>query len=204
MPRSHRATRSWRANDADGSMAATRNRGERTPACWQGAPQIEGQISRLKTAARGTAKSGQPHRHLPEERRYSVFAIIFHPTNLIAAGANRPPDRVLPRLRGGDLALNPREQLLRFREGQSQIGDIAEIIRLADLHDVHARTLTPGCRQPQNPLDAPPPVREQGRNLPGSRRHPHFCTSPSRKLCSLPVADTRPSILPHQRRLVLL
>jgi hypothetical protein len=61
-----------------------------------------------------------------------VVTIIFHPANPIAAGANRPPDRVLPRLCGGDLALNPREQLFRFREGQSQIGDIAEVIRLAD------------------------------------------------------------------------
>ena len=69
----------------------------------------------------------------------------LHPANPIAAGANRPPDRVLPCLRGGDLALNPREQLFRFREGQSQIGDIAEVIRPADLHDVHAGTLVPGC-----------------------------------------------------------
>jgi hypothetical protein len=36
-----------------------------------------------------------------------------------AAGANRPPDRVLPRLRSGDLALNPRKQLFRFHVGQS-------------------------------------------------------------------------------------
>jgi hypothetical protein len=67
--------------------------------------------------------------------------------NPIAAGANRPPDRVLPRLRGGDLALNPREQLLRFRERRSQIGDIAEVIWLADLHDVHAATPAQGQEQ---------------------------------------------------------
>jgi len=36
--------------------------------------------------------------------------------------------------------------------------DIAEVIRLADLHDVHAGTPVPGCRPLQNPLHAPPPV----------------------------------------------
>ena len=86
----------------------------------------------LDAAARSTAKPRQPQCHLSEQRRDCVVTIIFHPANPIAAGANRPPDRVLPRLCGGDLALNPREQLFRFREGQSQIGDIAEVIRLAD------------------------------------------------------------------------
>ena len=92
--------------------------------------------------------------------------------------ANRPPDRVLPRLRGGDLALNPREQLLRFREGQSQIGDIAEVIRLADLHDVHAGALVPGCRQLQNPLHAPPPVQEQEQKYPARTGTPSFTPVP--------------------------
>ena len=94
--------------------------------------------ARLDPAARGTTKSGQPHRHLTKQRRDRVIPIIFHAANIFAAGANWPPDRVFPRLRGGDLALNPRQQLFRFREGQSQIGDIAEVIRPADLHDVHA------------------------------------------------------------------
>jgi hypothetical protein len=115
----------------------------------------------LDAAARGTAKPRQPQWHLSEQCRDRMVTIFFHPANPIAAGANRPPDRVLPRLRGGDLALNPREQLFRFREGQSQIGDIAEVIRLADLHDVHAGTLVPGYRQLQSPLQAPPPVQEQ-------------------------------------------
>ena len=79
----------------------------------------------LDAAARGTAKPRQPQCHLSEQRRDRVVTIIFHPANSIAAGANRPPDRVLPRLRSGDLALNPREQLFRFRNGQSQIGNIA-------------------------------------------------------------------------------
>ena len=86
----------------------------------------------LDAAAYGTTKPRQPQCHLSEQRRDLVVTIIFHLANPIATGANRPPDRVPPRLRAGNLVLNPREQLFRFREGQSQIGDIAEVIRLAD------------------------------------------------------------------------
>src|SRR3984957_2766719 len=132
----------------------------------------------LDAAAPGTAKPRQPQCHLSEQRRDRVVTIIFHPANPIAAGANRPPDRVLPRLRGGDLALNPREQLFRFREGQSQIGDIAEVIRLADFHDVQAGTVAPRCRQLQNPLHAPPPVQEKERKYPARTRTPSFAVVP--------------------------
>jgi hypothetical protein len=136
----------------------------------------------LDAAARGTAKPRQPQCRLSEQRRDRVVTIIFHPANPIAAGANRPPDRVLPRLRGGNLALNPREQLFRFREGQSQIGDITEVVRLADLHDVDAGTPVPGGRQLQNPLHAPSPVREQERKYPARTGTPQFYTSPSGRL----------------------
>jgi hypothetical protein len=104
----------------------------------------------------------------------------LHPANPIAAGANRPPDRVLPCLRGGDLALNPREQPFRFREGQSKIGDITEVIRIADLYDVHAVTLAPGCRHLQNLLHASPPVQEQERKYPARLAPPVLHQSQSR------------------------
>ena len=58
----------------------------------------------------------EPQSHLSEQRRDRVVTIIFHLANPIAAGANRPPDRVLPRLRGGDLALNPSEHLFCVHE----------------------------------------------------------------------------------------
>jgi hypothetical protein len=38
----------------------------------------------------------------------------------------------------------------------TNVGDIAEVVGLADLHDVHRGTFAPGCRQLQNPLHAPP------------------------------------------------
>ena len=99
-------------------------------------------------------------------------------------------DRVLPRLRCGDLALNPREQLFRFREGQSQIGDIAEVIGLADLHDVHAGILVPGCRQLRNPLHAPPPVQEQERKYPARTGTPSFTPVPRAIRCGLGISSS--------------
>ena len=142
----------------------------------------------LDAAAHGTTKPRQPQYHLSEQRRDRVVTIILHPANPIAAGANRPLDGVLPRLRGGDLVLNPREQLFGFREGQSQIGDIAEVIRLADFHDVHAGTLVSGCRQPQNPLHAPPPVQERELKISGSHCTPSFAPVPAGMVQHLGIA----------------
>ena len=117
--------------------------------------------ARLCAAARGTSKPGQPHRHLTEERRDRMVTIILHLANPIGAGANRPPDRVPFRLRAGDLPLNPRQQLFGLREGQSQVGDITEVIGLGDFHNLNAGTLGPGFHQPHNPPHAPPPLREE-------------------------------------------
>ena len=132
----------------------------------------------LDAAAHRTAKPRQPQCHLSEQRRDRVVTIIFHPANPLAAGTGRPPDRVPPCLRGGDLALNPREQLRRFRESQSQIGDIAEVIRFANLHDVHAGPLAPGHRQLQDPLHAPPPAQEQERKYPARTDTPSCAPVP--------------------------
>src|ERR1700756_2960786 len=118
----------------------------------------------LDAAARSTSKPGQPHRHLTEECRHRVVTIILYPVNPIAAGANRPPDRVLPRLRGGELSLHPGKQLFHFREGHSQVGDITEVTTPADFHDLNTGTLGPGFRQPHNPPHVPPPGSRRGRN----------------------------------------
>jgi hypothetical protein len=47
-----------------------------------------------------------------------------------------------PGLRGRDLLLNARLQQLRFGQGQTQNGDIFEIIWPDDLHDIRASRLT--------------------------------------------------------------
>jgi hypothetical protein len=61
-------------------------------------------------------------------------------------------------------------------------------IWLADLHDVHAGPLVPGCRQLQNPLHAPPRVQEQERKYPARTGTPSFTPAPE---CRLSVRDVR-------------
>jgi hypothetical protein len=83
---------------------------------------------------------------------------ILQVANTVTAWAIWPPDDVVPRLRGRDLPLYIRQQLLRLGQGQSQTGDIAKAIRSADLHEVRAWTLALGAgfHQPQNPSHAHP------------------------------------------------
>ena len=61
-----------------------------------------------------------------------------------------------PGLRGRDLLLNARLQQLRFGQGQTQIGDIFEIIWPDDLHDIRASRLTlyPRFHQPHTNRNA--------------------------------------------------
>src|SRR5271167_4236268 len=60
---------------------------------------------------------------------------------------------MLPDLRGDDFLLEPRQQSLRLVQPQTQIGDIAEIIRSVDFHDVQGPPFAFGAdlHQPQNP-----------------------------------------------------
>jgi hypothetical protein len=56
-------------------------------------------------------------------------------------------------LTSGDFLLNARLQLLDFGQGQTQIGDIPQIIGPDDLNDISALRLPLALRfnQPQNP-----------------------------------------------------
>jgi hypothetical protein len=78
---------------------------------------------------------------------------------------------VVPDLRGDDLLLEPRQQSLCLVQGQTQIGDIAEIIGPVDFHDVQAPTLALGAdlHQPQNPGHSLPQVKERRENAPVAR-----------------------------------
>jgi hypothetical protein len=92
-------------------------------------------------ATDGTAKSGKAHRDLTKERRDHVLPVIFHAACVATTRAGEPPGGVLPDLRGDDFLLQPRQQPLRFSQGQPQIGDVTEIIGAIDLHDVHSLPL---------------------------------------------------------------
>ena len=82
-----------------------------------------------------------------------MLAIILHVTSAAAGAAGWPPDSMVPRLGGNDLALDGGQHLLRLGQAQAQIGDVAKVIRLRDLHHVGAPIIATSARfhQPQNP-----------------------------------------------------
>jgi hypothetical protein len=95
----------------------------------------------LDPATYGTAKAGKPQRDLTEKRGYHVAPIVLHVADATAVWANWASNGVVPGLHSDDLLLEACQQPLRFGQGQAEIGDIAEIIRPIDLHDVCARCL---------------------------------------------------------------
>jgi hypothetical protein len=70
--------------------------------------------------------------------------------NSATPSAIRPPNDVASGLRGDDLLLEACQHSLRLSKGQIQTGDIGEIIRPIDLHDVGVPLLTisPDLHQP--------------------------------------------------------
>src|SRR5271166_4076565 len=119
----------------------------------------------LDPATRGTAKSGKSHRDQAEKRRHATIPVVLHPTNVTAAWARRPPSGMVPGLGDDDLLLDARQQPLRLGQGQTQIGDILEIVRPINLHNIHASpiTLSPGFHHLHNPGHASTPGSENRR-----------------------------------------
>src|ERR1700761_2458238 len=105
---------------------------------------------------------------MAEKRRYRMVPVVLHPAYAAAASASRPPNSVVPGLFGDDLLLEAGQQQLRFGQGQTQIGDIAEIIGPVDLNDVRGLPLALSADLHQPPIQAtrPPPVNEQTRKYP--------------------------------------
>ena len=78
-------------------------------------------------------------------------------------------------LPGDDRSLNTRQKLLRFRQGQTQVGDIAKIFRPTDFYQIGAwaARVIPGRNQPQHPSHPRSPSR-----LPTGRSYPHVVIPP--------------------------
>ncbi len=98
-------------------------------------------------------KPGKTHHHPAKKRNYSMVPIVLQMARSAASPKIRPSEAMAPALRGGDHLLNTRLQLLPFSQGQTQIGNIAEIIWPDDLHDIGVSRFTLGISfdQPQNP-----------------------------------------------------
>ena len=110
-----------------------------------------------------------------------MVPVVLHPANAAAARAVRPPNRLLPGLRGDDLLLNTRQQPLRLGQGQSQVGDIGDITRTIDLQDVRVRplALSPSLYQPQHPAHASILGQRTDAKLSNLPPHPQSCDSPA-------------------------
>jgi hypothetical protein len=60
----------------------------------------------------------------------------------VAVTTGRPQYCVVADLRGDDLLLHARQQLLAFGQCQTQVGDILKTTRSVELHDVDTDRLT--------------------------------------------------------------
>jgi hypothetical protein len=112
--------------------------------------------------------------------------------NRAVARAGRSPSSVVPGLLGDDRLLEARQQQLRIRQGQTQIGDIAEIGGPNDLHDVRALSLTfsASFHHPHNPSHASTLGQRPGVKLPLGAYTPNYETVPRDSVICGPTRRT--------------
>ena len=109
-----------------------------------------------------------------------MVPVVLQAANIATTCAARSPNGVLPGLRGDDLPLNARQQPLRFGQGQTQIGDIDEIIGPSDLRDVRAwpLALSPDFHQPHHPSHASTLGQRTNAKIANWPPHPQSCDGP--------------------------
>jgi hypothetical protein len=143
----------------------------------------------LSTTTPSTQKPGEPYPHLAEQCGNPVRPPVFHMAPPAAGTAVRPQHRVVVGLRGDDLLLNLRQQLLPLGQCQTELGDIDKTIGPDELHDVDAQGLTvdPSSNQPQN---SPHPRSPQPAIYPADRTAYVFIppiSGQSRMIAHIPV-----------------
>jgi hypothetical protein len=134
-----------------------------------------------------TAKTGKSHRDLAKMRRDRMVPVVLEMTNATAASALRPLNRAAPGLGGNDFLLEACQHPLPVSHGQpslacslAQVGDIVEIIRPVDRHDVGKRlvTVSPDLHKPDNPSHASTPGQTKDAKIPIWPSHPQTCGGP--------------------------
>src|ERR1700761_7395499 len=100
---------------------------------------------------------------------------------------------MVPGLPGDDRLLEAGQQPLRIDQGQTQIGDIAEISRPDDLHDIRARSLTfsPGFHHPHNPGHPSTPSQRSDVKIPLGAYTPNSAAVPQTARETLVLAAGR-------------
>src|SRR3954451_18710433 len=88
--------------------------------------------------ASNTAVAGQPDGDLAEQRGDRVLTIILDPAGRATATARRTARGVPPRLRSDELLLDASQELFTLGQAQAQGGQVREVVRSGDPHDLRA------------------------------------------------------------------
>src|SRR3954454_5807838 len=131
--------------------------------------------------ASNTAVAGQPDGDLAEQRGDRVLTIILDPAGRATAAARRAARSVQPRLRSNELLLDASQELLTLGQGQAQGGQIREVVRSRDPHDLRAAFVArgPDAYQLHDPGHAVSAHRSTSRKVPSWTRTPNLAAVPS-------------------------
>ena len=144
--------------------------------------------ARLSVVAGSTEKPGKPHRHFAEQGRDAVRPPILHVASLAAGSAIRSEHPMAGGLPSDNRPLDVSQKLLGLEQGQTQIRDIVETVRPADLCQVGAPTtgIILTRNQPQHPSHPRSPSRQMaGSIVTPAALFPHSVDTPDRS-CNLP------------------
>src|SRR3954454_24134564 len=145
----------------------------------------------LGHAASNTAVAGQPDGDLAEQRGDRVLTIILDPAGRATAAARRTARGVPPRLRSHELLLDASQELLTLGQGQAQGGQIREVVRSGDTHDLRAAFAArgPDAYQLHDPGHAVSAHRSTSWKVPSWTRTPNLAAVPGDTLELLELAE---------------
>src|SRR4051812_1759868 len=120
--------------------------------------------------------AGQPDGDLAEQRGDRVLTIILDPAGRATAAARRMARSVPTRLCSDELLLDASQELLTLGHSQAQGGQIREVVRSGDPHDLRAAfgARGPDAYQLHDPGHAVYAHRSTSRKVPSWTRTPGF------------------------------
>src|SRR4051812_32086889 len=124
--------------------------------------------------------AGQPDGDLAEQRGDRVLTIILDPAGRATAAARRTAHSVPTRLRSDELLLDASQELLTLGHSQAQGGQIREVVRSGDPHDLRAAfgARGPDAYQLHDPGHAVSAHRSTSRKVPSWTRTPNLAAVP--------------------------
>src|SRR4051812_44473703 len=127
------------------------------------------------------SRAGQLDGDLAEQRGDRVLTIILDPAGRATATARRTAHSVPPRLCSDELLLDASQELLTLGQGQAQGGQIREVVRSGDPHDLRAAfgARGPDAYQLHDPGHAVSAHRSTSRKVPSWTRTPNLAAVPN-------------------------